>query len=378
MGRSRLRLFALWVALAALAIGLRRWSASLTQRDTDSRAGGSEVAALVDRPSSRLFDERGEVMVPVAAVTVERTDGRGGRESFFYARVSGLWRCTTHLALVADQDAVLGLVQSVIDAKGVVRVADLAADDPTLAEYGLDAGACVRVSLHGVDVLKDEERDVLFAVDLGRSLARGGVFARRIGGDEVLELDRDLAAGLRFTSRPVVGLPTPPLIDRHVIPNAWPGFRSGIARVFVDRADGSGFELRREAAPGPPGPDGRPTGTWTVVDAETGESAAAHPVLATGFELFLAHATFAAPIDPRSVQPSALERPDATLTIQPVEGEALEVLFLRPKANGARVVVDRFSQTAVEVERAIAELLLPDVRQLTDPSMGIPWDPYLR
>ena len=378
MRRPWFGLFVLWLVLAALATGLRQWSGSLEQRGVDRRATGGEVIALVDRSVSRLFDGPDRAMVPVAAVTVERTDGRGGRESFFYARVSGLWRCTTHMGLVADQNAVLGLVQSVIDTKGVVRTSDLAQDDPALADYDLGGAASVRVSLHGVDVLKDEQRDVLFAVDLGRALMRGGVFARRADGSEVLELDRDLASGLRFTSRPVTGLATPPLIDPHVIPNTWPGFRVGIERVFVDRADGSGFELRRLTTPGPPGPDGRATVRWTVVDAETGEESDAHPVLATGFELFLAHAEFAAPIDPRSVDPAALQRPDATLTIQPVEGELLEVLFLRPRASGARVVVDRYSQTAVEVDRTIAELLLPSVRQLTDPSLGIPWDPYLR
>lgn len=391
MGGLGLRLLLLWAVLIAAIWGLRMVDAGLEARGDERRETSGEIVPLVDPERTGVIDEAlglrafvgaedGELS-QVAALTVERIDGRGGREPYRFARSRGVWRCLTHFGLVADEAQIYALINGVLEARGAVRAVDLDAGDSDLDAYGLGPDGSVRITLHGRDILKREDEDVLFAFEVGRPLARGGSFARVDDGSRVIELDRDLAAGLRFTSRPVTGLATPPLADLHVIPNAWPGFQSGIDRVFVDRADGTGFELRREVLDGPPDPmqpGGGAPSKWVIVDAETDEPEDAHPVLAMGFELFLARAEFAAPIDPRTVSESDLTRPDAILTIQPVEGEAVQVRFLREGLTGERVVIDGFSQTAVQVDRQIVDLLLPDIEQLVDPSRGNPWDPYLR
>jgi hypothetical protein len=362
-------------AVIGAALALATLLGLLHLLDPPRRGAPAEpVVPLVDPRHSRLYDPDSGAAVPVAALTVTRPLA-AGEESFFFARSGGIWRCVSHFGLVADEGALLGLVQAVLAARFLPHPGD-----PELDGFGLGPGQRVRLEMHGRDVLRpDAGRDVLFGVDLGPRLPRGGSFARPLDSARVGLLEVDLAEPLRRpagTLQSLAGMDTPPLVDSRVVPAAWPGFRSGLVRIFVDRSDGGGFELRRTSAPGPIDTAAAPP-SWVVIDNLQDGEVPAHPALGAGFALFLGRAPFVRPRDPRSLG-SATPTPEARLTLVPAEGELLELQLLPADFGGARTVLNRWTGIPVEVSAEVAQLLVPPTSWLTDPSRGIPWDAYLR
>ena len=366
-----------WTAMAALAGGLHLWNGARDAARESARAASLELGPLVAPGATRWIASDG-TRAPVAALSI--TDGRGPTRT--YARAEGLWRCLDHFAAIASEGRILGLLETLLETRAVTLSE---AGELDLAAYGLDAASARRVALHGPDLVKDPDRDVLFAVDLGRSLpGGGGCFARVADTNRVLELDRDLVALLADPPRPgglsalMPGAAGPPLLERLAIPSAWEGNRTGIRRVFVDRADGSGFELRLDEQLAPTAEGTPPPPAYVVVPAEGGPGVPSHPALATGYTLFLTRAPMDEVLDPQAVPASVLEDPDVIVTVQPMEGDVVELRIATDLAGTRATLVDLWGQAAYRFDPDLLPLLAPEPTDLTDATRGILWDAYLR
>lgn len=339
-------------------------------RDGDTRGG--ETARFV--PLVEL-DEAGRVLRPdgtASQVTaVSLVDENGGE--LLVARVRGRWRLLGHHLAPANP----GLVQELIARLAEARALDATPTnglDARLAGLDLVEGRARRVRLHGPDVLKPETNgDVLAEIWIGSGGAMRRTDASGEAADEVLLLARDLE---RYFAPPVTRDPNdlPPLALPFVVPPDWPGFASGLERVFVDRADGSGFELERRVDPE------LPTGltAWALRDDPLGEWRDAHPVLSTGYTLFVGRVPVVEAIAPESVPTSVTERPDLRITLVSSQNELVELLVGPERADGSRVVVNMWTQVAFELAPEPARLLTPPTSWLEEPGATIPWDPYLR
>jgi hypothetical protein len=360
--------WSLIVAIAVLALLRARMG------PMESGARAVSVVPLIDPADSKLFDGALDRPIPVAGLTVTRPGPDGREESYLFARSGGVWRCITHLGLVADRGRIEGLLAAALETEGLPQPAG-AADQ---AGFGLEPRECVRIELHGRELMKREDRDVLFSIDIGRPLGRGGAFARVDGTGGTLLIDTDLAAGLRFDpslTRTLTGIPTPPLADPHVIPAAWPSLATGIARVEVSHADGTGFVLTR--LPDAVGPTAGPNvPRYELRDFDALAPVEAHPALTTGYTLFLARAPYLRPRDPAEL--GQVGRVATRVTVTGGDGESLQLGILPADFGRTRTVVNSWSGSALEIDSQVAELLAPDPSNLTDPERGIVWDPYLR
>jgi hypothetical protein len=244
---------------------------------------------------------------------------------------------------------------------------------PFVDAFGLAAGAARRIVLRGPKALDPEAKgDVL--VDLW--LGRGGAVRRAQDGvpnDELLRLATPFDA---WFESPVTLDPNelPPLVLPRVVPPDWTGFTEGLARVFVDRADGSGFEVER--VPDDTLPPG--ISAWNLRESPDEAWRAAHPLLSTGFTLFLGRVAPRRAVDPREVPQLVSERPDVTITLVSAANTVLELRVGPPQLDGSRLVINTDTQAAFEIAPRPAELLTPPTDWLVTPGASIPWDPYLR
>ena len=366
----------LWIVSSLLLIGVLVLRGSLEPDARESDVIGVEL--LADRETSRLFSGPDGAQLPVAAVTVTRPTPAGVPESYFYGRSNGIWRCFSHFGLVGNALAIQELLLAATRIETLAVPTDEALAEGDVQGYGLDPNERIRIEFHGAGVRPGTEQlDVLFAVDLGHALARGGAFARTVDTDDVVVLDVDLARGLRRDRSLVQSLTlaeTPPLADPHLIPTAWPSLASGFKQIFVDHADGSGYSLEDEAIAGLMGDAPRAAG-YTLVDSETGLERATHPVLGTGYTLFLALAPYRAPVDPRTLANSS--GPETVITIQAADGGICELSILPAAIGTDRVVINSWSGTAHLVSGEVAKLLAPSPEQLIDTALGNPWHEYV-
>lgn len=361
MNRGTLNTLAIAIvgALALLAFG----------GDPPSAAREASFVPLVE------LDEAGRVLRPggeASQVTaLSLFDARGGE--LLVARVRGRWRLVGHHLAPADAGLVRALIGELAEARPMVATpsTDL---DARLEALDLVEGRARRVVLRGPDALKEDANgDVLVDVWIG---AGGAV--RRAGPDgaprgEVLLLARDLD---RFFSGPqtLTSNQLPPLALPFLVPPDWSGFEAGLERVFYDRANGTGFELERRIDPE------LPTGltAWALREDPTADWREAHPVLSTGYTLFLGRAPVVRAVEPSSVPGSLTSRPDVRITLVSAGGELVELLVGAPRPDGSRMVVNMETQVAFELGSDAARLLTPPVAWLEDPSVGIPWDAFLR
>ena len=362
----------LWSLLALALVGLVLLRGRI-DGDT-AQAPPAQVRPLVDPETSKLFADGGATRVPVAAISVERPGLDGRPERYLWGRADGVWRCLTHFGLVGNARAFEALLARIASSRVLPLPAGTGLDG-----YGLGPGDRVRLLLHGRNVTREGyDGDVLFQVDLGRPLARGGVFARVEEADRPVLLEVDLAGGLRrdrSLAQPLTGIPTPPLADPHVIPAAWPPLASGIETVVVQRDDGTAFTLDLDDAPArvdvPSGVD-----AYLVTNDADGVTDPAHPALSTGYTRFLGLAPFVRPRDPRGIDPST--RLEAQVTVLGREGEPLTLRILPSGLGRGKLVLVDWSSSAFEITDEVAELLAPDPERLIDPNLGIAWDSYLR
>lgn len=374
------------IGLAALAVGFQTLGRVRESRSAADRLDSLQVLPLIVAGESKWFPADGE-RSPVAVLGLLR-----GRDTeFSYARSGGLWRCREHFGSIASEARIVGLMESVALANQLVAGDASQLEGAQLEDWGLDPANRTRISLHGPDFLSAEDRDELWAIDLGSSIpgatatGSAGCYARVVGDNRILELDTDLRALLADaptapgSPRRVPRGTVPPLLERRLIPAGWPGTRSGLQRIFVDRADGSGFELNLTEA-GQVGPNGEPPVPRYRLTVH-GSGAApvdAHPVLSTGYTLFLTQALGFECVDPNTIDLARLDNPQVTITLQARSGPPLELRILRGGLGEAALVVDNFGQAIYRASDEVIQLLNPRPEQLTDPELGIAWDAYLR
>ncbi|MEO0652806.1 MAG: hypothetical protein AAFZ65_19185, partial [Planctomycetota bacterium] len=295
----------------------------------------------------------------------------------------GVWRCLTHFGLVGQPRRFEDLLARVDTARllplpGGTGFEGSGFEGSGFDGFGLGPDERVRILLHGRNVTKEGfDGDVLFELDLGRSLERGGAFARIEGRDAPVLLEDNLAAGLRrdlSLAQALTGIPTPPLADPHVIPAAWPPLASGIESVRVQRDDGTAFTLTLDGSPRADLPAG--VVGYQVTDEAEGLTERAHPALSTGYTRFLELAPFLRPRDPRSVDSSTPV--EAQVTVLGRQGDPLSLRILASGLGRDKLVVVDWSSSVFEITDEVAALLAPDFAQLVDPNLGIAWDPYLR
>lgn len=340
--------------LAALACAaLVAWNLALESRAVERRSARGRVGRVL--PAERRQG------LPVAALRLEAAGG----ERWTYVRRAGRWSGLSFPG-VCDGAAIEGLIAGLLEARGLV-VSEDTAEAPA---YGIAAPQTLVVSLCGPRAQGDPGGDVLEAFEIGSSVpARETSFLRRRGERAIWSLDADLRAPLLRRGRP--GLP--PLLEPCVVPQAWPGWREGLARVRVERSGAPSFVLERrsvEVTPEELGRGQRPW-SWTVV-GDQGETEAAPA--ADAFAGFLPRAPWSDVLDPAS---GAGAPPRARLVLEGAQGAALELLFGAPTAAGTPLEVPAF-ESLVLVTPEVEALLLPAVEALTSPEEDDPWSAFLR
>lgn len=367
---------AVCVLLAAGAFGLRSLADAREAARNARRLDAIEVRPLVAPGETEWLDGEG-VPNPVAAIGVQTGRGKG----FTFARSGGLWRCLEYYGAVASESRLIGLMESLGNASRLV-----AAEEGDVAAYGLGAAERTVLTLHGPGLLSDEDRDVLVSIELGASIqGASGCYARVSGSNRILEVDTDLARlledppPLEGAPRPLPREEVPPLLDLRLVPTAWPGTRLPLRRVTVERDDGTGFAMELVDA-GEFGPNGEPPVPRYRIreEGEFGTGTDSHPVLGTGYTLFLFRASAIEVVDPRTIDPAAARSPLATVTLEVDEGPPLVLRILSGGFGAEPIVVDDYSQSAVRVWSRITDLLAPEAVQLIEPSLGNPWDGFLR
>lgn|GEM_PF-5369649 len=357
---------------ALQALGVALLAAAVLFATNRGSADATTEAAFV--PLVEL-DETGRVLRPdgeASQVTaLSLFDERGGE--LLVARVRGRWRLVGHHLAPADAN----LVRDLIGRLAVARPLDATPGsdlDARLEALDLVAGRARRIVLRGPDALKPEANgDVLLDLWIGTG---GAVRRADTGGEprgEVLLLARDLDD---FFRGPVTRSANqlPPLALPFLVPPDWSGFGAGLERVFYDRANGTGFELERRVDPE------LPTGltAWALREDPTAAWRDAHPVLSTGYTLFLGRAPVVRAVEPSSVPDAVTARPDVRITLVSADGSLLEVLVGAPRPDGSRLAVNMDTQVAFELAPEPARLLTPPTAWLEEPGATIPWDPYLR
>ncbi|GJM21333.1 MAG: hypothetical protein DHS20C15_12480 [Planctomycetota bacterium] len=175
-------LVSLGVLLLA-AVGAFELDARLDAREAERTHTSLRVAPLI---APDVLED-----LSVAALRVQV----GSEAQHFYARVQGVWRCTSWRNALAGESAVSALVDGLTSAAGTLD--PLPAEQ--VADWGFDTDDTLLLSLHGPAARLDSPTlDVQFRVEIGNSVpAVGGCFARFPGADEVFALDVDLRAMLR-------------------------------------------------------------------------------------------------------------------------------------------------------------------------------------
>ncbi|TDJ68198.1 MAG: hypothetical protein E2O39_13475 [Planctomycetota bacterium] len=351
MKLSRL-LFLASLALAALAA----LEHALERRSESARRAGVRVERLVD-PAQKEG-------VTVAAVTL----GIPGRPELVYARSRGEWRCMSAFGAPVAIGQLQGLLASFLEARGVVRARSNAA----AATYGL-AETATLVRFHGPKILTAEDRDVLFAFEVGASVAGGALgraFVRALDSGAILEIDHDPT---RFLAWPE-GQAFPPLLDERLLAGAWPRGVQGFERIFVDFESGASLELARRPAPDAGAEGG--LGEWVARDGT--REVVALPYRLAGFLNFLARATFTGLADPRDAAGLGHDPPFARVTIVPTGAEPLELTVGNAiDAEGTVFVANGASGALVQTSAESARLLAPTLTMMVDTNIPNPWEVWL-
>ena len=348
------------LTLALLATMLLAWERTLARASERERRLSSRVG--------RIVPEAERLELPIAALRLETPEG-----SWLYGRLAGSWRPLNVHRAPADAAAIQALIDGLTRAEGVIVTQAVEEAEA----YGINTPTTVRVSLCGPGVLDEAGGDVRVAFDVGRGT--GGeqprTFVRRRGTPAIWAVEGDPLAPLRARDE---GDPLPPLLERGAIPRDWPGWQSGLERLFVDRPDGTSTELERGALE--PDPEalrrGEPPWTWILDPESDGREAARIPALA--YTLFLETLPYAAVLDPARRAELVPEDGATVVTLVPYEGDVLELRLGPPLAGGGVPLWVSASGALLVLSQEVVALLAPAASLLAPGSAGNPWDPWLR
>ncbi|MBI5434871.1 MAG: hypothetical protein HZA52_18710 [Planctomycetes bacterium] len=317
--------------------------------------------ALVER---LLPEERAKALV-VAAVSLERpADGT----RWILARKSGLWRSLDGRQAVCDSRAIEALVAELLEA----RVLRRATGDSERAAYGLAPTPEWRIELCGARVLSDPGRDVLFALDVGRSLAPNAALVQHAGESAPLELDFDVASLLAAGFAPGRA----PFEDARLVAGPFPGPQQTIDRVFVDHSDGAALELVRLRASEAELAAGAAAWTWQL--SVDGLAKPCPNPRAEAYLAFLTSIPIARALSTKSAAELGFERPTARVTALSSSGEAMVVEIVLRRDQDRAYGLNRTLATVAELDVEVAELVAPSAAGLLELERPNVWDSWLR
>lgn len=347
--------------LIVILIALVAWDRHLMEQTTETRRTSARIASLV---SESVFEGRS-----IAAIRVEV----GEEDIFLYVYHNGLWRCVQVHGAPAENRLIESILPAVLSAEGVVRTTDRADEH----EFGLDRDNSIRIVFSGSEVFTDPAGDVIYAVDVGRSIAStGGSFVRPVGTDEIWEIDTDLRDVASINPEQMAS-GVPPMLDPHIIPQMWPGVRSGPQRVVIERQNESPIIItRREAEAHEEAAESSPRWEWVVGDGESQFLGELFQV--TSYAVFLTRAPYAGVLSPREPAQVGLDQPRARITYETAEGAQLQLVFGDLGPRGGVVVFNTFTQVLYEVDRDIVNRLLPEIDLLLSMDQGNPWEQWMR
>jgi hypothetical protein len=343
------------VALAALVA----WERSLVRQAATVR---SESARIV-----RVFDA--ETMLegrPIAAIRI-----RHGDAIYLYIYHEGIWRCMQAHGAPALASKIDAIVPKLFAAEGVVQTTRA----EEAAVYGVDTEETIRLALCGAGVLEDPTGDVILAIDIGRSIpATGGSFVRPAdGGGEIWAVNvdfRDELAGMEQ------GMP--PMLDPHVVPEAWPGWRTGLRRIVIEIAGDERTIVQRHERELSDEEQraGMPSWQWTV---ERGDIVRPGDLTQLWtYTNFLASLPYAGILAPRPAEEIGLDHPRAVLTMESADGQRAQIVIGGSSPRGGVVALSTVARTVFELDPALVDALLPPAQLLTGEHDENPWDQWLR
>jgi len=357
------RLITIWVVLAGVAVGMSLWERNLGEGEVASRDVQFRIGRLIRAAEREAID--------ATAVSIRTGENAG----FLYLEVEdGVYRCPAIFNAIADADSIQALMNSLLNAEGVV----VSRDPEKAKSYGFDLPGTMTVALHGPDVTPDGG-DERFAVELGRITPDGkGCYVRRHDDAGVWVIESNPYAPLALEKN----RGRPPLLDPSVIPRIWPGESRRIDRqevTFFDSERGASYaisihdiEITEEEMR-----KGKSPYEWHlhVGDAET----VANHGSAVMWSSFIFFAPWSKIIDPSVIDRLGFDDPWARVVLQPAIGEPGElILSKRPLDDGSWPI--RFVNTngVYSIPTAVRDLLVPRVDVFDESYTEDPWRPYFQ
>lgn len=333
-------------------------------------AAESLRSARDERPPPRLegpFAEADAGSLPYAAVQVEIPESG---EDFLYVSVEGRWRCHTAFLAPTLDGLVPHLVDQLVSSTGIVRTT---ASEPH-PSYGLDPPR-YRITLRGTRALSAPDGDPVAAIEIGRTLADGGLnpvtFARRVGDPRVFELAIDPRSILDRTP----GSTMPPMLDERLVPGAWPGRGGAFRHVRIEGSHGVISLVRRDLEPSPEAPD-QPRWEWLIQSAVHETQPASFERVET-FCAFLMVVGYIGLEDPARASELVAD-PSTVVLAMPIEGEPVQLYVgaEAPRVRGS-FCLNRGDRILAVAASAVVAALDPDPAQFVDETTPNPWIDFL-
>lgn len=348
------------IVLGAILAALVVWDHRLDQQERAQRATSARVG--------RLLADVDPLALSVREVRI--TLGQESPPLVYSPRLDRLWRCLTVLAAPIRMAELERVIQSAVEATGVVRTRDLAA----ASRFGIGSARAIRLSVHGPGALETSGADVLFELEIGDCIPDADAcFVRRAGSSAIWAIEGNLRELL--LPHPDGGLP---LIDPNVIPSVWPGARELPRRVLIEHAGREPIELtRHDLEPSDAGSEPEDASWRFRLRQGALEDLPLEQEVAALYATFLTRAPHAGLLDPRQEQDLDFDRPRARVELRPTVGPPLELRFADPMEHGIPIY-NSFSGSVYLVDAELARLLAPLPPMLRSEEEALRWLEVLR
>ncbi len=334
--------------LVLLSAALFAWNRALDARESASRPADPKIELLVER---EIY-----AMRTVAALTIESV---ATGHSALFARKQGRWLCREAFGASADEAAIQALLESLFQARGVLRTNDPA----SAAAYGFDD--TLRVRVHGPKVMDQLDRDVIVGVEIGASTGKTA-FVRLESSPRILEIDRDPRALL--TAR--AGTSLPPLIDTRLLAGSTgEGFR-GFERFVFTFSGGRTFAVESERGADP---DAQPE--WFVVQGTRRDPCPSWRI--GGYTGLWLREHFEGLANPSRADELGLVPAFLTIDLFPHGRDAIRFEVGAPVVGRTGHLWNRTTNTLSMIPPELHGLIVPDAELFLDEKRANPWERYL-